>query len=301
MAKKFSFLQEAGNEATKARNTDTMIDIDLIDPYELNDEIYPPEQYGEYMSELIEDIRRRGLKQPIELMVNPNDKSRYISIGGNRRCAAIRHLVNDEGLEQFRMVKATISEMTEEEARINCIMSNNHRDKTNYTIMKEIAILQEIAENKKARGEEIVSLRSWLANQARLGKTQTGKIQRVINKGVEELQEAIEKEIVSLEAASEIASLPDDEQLHMIELIKNGEMSNKEAYEVATDIKKKLKEEKNEKKTKKNDNKNKVKVVVVNKVWNKVRNELEKLLDVDDADKEAVMQCLKIIENRHDR
>ena len=139
---KFDFLDAALNESSKAHMlTDKMIDIDDIEPYPLNDVIYPPEQYEEYMEQLIEDIRERGLQQTVELIPHPTKPGKYYSIGGNRRCAAIRHLVNDEKLEKFRMVKSTISEKDPLEAGKDCIMSNGHRDKTDYTKIQEIKYL----------------------------------------------------------------------------------------------------------------------------------------------------------------
>ena len=301
MAKKFSFLNEALNDASKAKNTDTMVDIDDIDPFEFNDVVYPPEQYHNYLDELVEDIRRRGLQQPIELIVNPEDPSRYISIGGNRRCQAIRKLVNEEGLEEFRMVKATISEMTDEEAKENCIMSNNYRDKTNYTLMKEIETLQEIANIKKEKGENITGLRAWLSNRAGLGETQTGKIQRIIKKGSQYLKDSLAKDIVTLEAAAEIASLSPEKQERLIKLIEKDEITNGQAIEFATEMKKEAKEGKSDPEGKKPSDEIKVKELNIDKTWKKIEKELKKLLKVDDTDKELIEKVLQIIQEREEK
>lgn len=271
---------------------DKFIDIDDIDPYEFNDVIYPPEQYEAYMEELVEDIRRRGLQQSVELVVNPNDNTRYISVGGNRRCAAIRKLVHEEGLEEFRMVKATITtNMTEDEIKENCIMSNSYRDKTNYTKMQEIEVLQELAKKKKERGEDIRGLRAYLSNRTGLGETQTGKYQRVINKATEEVKKALEQDILSLDTAAEVSSLPQQKQNELVNLVEEGKMTNTDVFEIAKEIKKEVK-------SKPSTSKPKEKMINVEKTWSKITKELYLLLNHDEEDKELIQNLIHLIEKR---
>lgn len=291
MSRDFDFMNAVLNETSKAQmNTDKMIDIDLIDPYETNDEIYPPEQYAQYREELIEDIREHGLKQTVELIPNPNNPGRYISIGGNRRCDAIRYLVHEEGLEKFRMVKSTITEgLSEDEVLERCIMSNSYREKTSYSTLKEIETLQNLAQKKKERGEKIPGgVRLFIASRSKVGDSQAGKGMRIINQGTEEVKEALKHDEVTFEAAAYITHLSAEEQKDFLEKIKNGEMTNKEVIDLVKESRKKPKPNAEQK------------PLDIPKAIKKVKKDAEILLKAEEAPeelKQLITNFLNEIEN----
>lgn len=194
------FNQMLNNQSNTAKITDKMIDIDNIIPYERNEEIYPTENDKERLEALIENIRENGLIQAIEL--RPIKNGMYESIGGNRRCEAIRHLVHVEKLEKFRYVKAVVKHMNDLEALEHCILSNDYREKTSYTKLKEIELLQKVLKEKEEKGEKVSgSTRSILARTTNLSETQVQRYQTIIKENNPEIIQAIKEDKISIKDA----------------------------------------------------------------------------------------------------
>ena len=229
------------NETTKrSMNTDTKVDIDLIDPYVGNEEVYPQGQYENDFEILLEGIRSRGLIQPVELITTVD--GRYVSVGGNSRCAAIRKLVHEEGLEEHRYVKAVILEMDDLEMVENNILSNGYRDKTAYTKMKEVEKLQYVIDQRRQRGlEEKGTMRDLIARKLGMGQTQAGTYMAVANKATDDVKELLKEEKITLEEARILADKKEGEQVEIAEKIQAEEITSKEVIQEEDLISKKAK------------------------------------------------------------
>lgn len=194
------FNQMLNSQSNTAKVTDKMIDIDLIIPYERNEEIYPEEDTKDQLESLIENIRDNGLIQAVEL--RPIKNGMYESIGGNRRCAAIRHLVHTEKLEQFRYVKAVITHMSDLEALERCITSNDYREKSSYTKLKEIEMLTKVLKEKEEKGEKVKgSTRLILSRITKLSETQVQRYQTLLQSNNQSIIEDIKNERISIKEA----------------------------------------------------------------------------------------------------
>lgn len=215
------FNQMLNNQSNSAKITDKMIDIDLIIPYDRNEEIYPEEDTKEQLESLIENIRDNGLIQAVEL--RPIKNGMYESIGGNRRCAAIRHLVHIEKLEQFRYVKAVITHMSDLEALERCITSNDYREKSSYTKLKEIEMLTKVLKDKEARGEKVKgSTRLILSRLTKLSETQVQRYQTVLQSSDKSIIEDIRNDKISIkEAVKKIKKKSNIEETIQLKAVKN--------------------------------------------------------------------------------
>lgn len=206
------FASMMNNTSKGAINPDAMIDIELIDPYPFNEVLYPQQQDQHLFESLVDDIRESGLKQTIELRDMGN--GRYQSIGGNRRCAAIRKLVSEENRQDLRYVKAKVSVYSDLESKQACIASNNYREKSQYSKLQEIKVLQELIQESKASGQGIKgSTRSLIAQAMKLSETQVNTYQTILNKGDEVLLAEIKSGDLSLEAAKQKVMNKDPEEV----------------------------------------------------------------------------------------
>ena len=140
------FASMMNNTSKSAINPDVMIDIDLIDPYPFNEVLSPQNEDEQLFESLVDDIREYGLEQTIELRDMKN--GRYQSLGGNRRCAAIRYLVNQENPQDLRFVKASVAPDSDLEAKRVCIASNNYGEKSEYSNLQEIKSYRKLSETQ---------------------------------------------------------------------------------------------------------------------------------------------------------
>lgn len=141
------------NTSRSTINPGVVIDTDLIDSYPFNEVLYPHHEDEQFFESLVDDIREHGLKQTDELRGMKN--SRYQSLGGNRRCAVIKNLVNQEDRKDLRYVKAYISTYSNIESKRVCIPSNNYREKSEYSKLQEIKVLHEIIKTAREVCEDV--------------------------------------------------------------------------------------------------------------------------------------------------
>lgn len=237
----YNWMDDMLNDESKSDiNPDVMMDIDLIDPFDFNDIVYPVEHENKLeFEELVASIEENGLKQPIEVWQNPDNPKRYICISGHRRRRAILKLIEEKGREDLRKVKVTISEYkTIEEAKIGCIDGNGYRDKDDYSIMKEIEVYEQYEQSLKERGESVPgSVRAKIASRTNIKESQVGKYQKINKKADETVKEAIKKDLISIEAASQLVDLKKTDQQKFIKKREEEQISNAEIIEEVKTIK----------------------------------------------------------------
>ncbi len=197
-------------------------------------------QYCPAMPEEIETLADRiaGDGKILQnLIVRKTGEDVYEIIAGHKRCAAVRLLVEQRGLEKYAMVPCLVSAENEAKIRFSVISSNTHHEKTPYEIMHE---LQELEYLIRTFPEEFPDLQTGrmvdrLAKQTGMAKSVVGEYQSIAKNLSETAMKKFEKSEIDKSAASALAGLPVDEQ---DTLIASGMTQNKEikAYKKAKKI-----------------------------------------------------------------
>lgn len=230
------------NDTSKSFMSKTqMLSTDDLVEHPLNDVIYPHELYDNQMDSLVLDVNEKGIIQSIEVRKLSNDT--YEILGGHRRVKALQINFNNTGDEKFKTVPAIVHEdMSDEEALDRLIISNDYRDKTEFSRMKEVEYLQTNYEQRKKRGEPISgSIRSLIARKLNLSETQAGTYQRIVKKAIPEVKEKVSSGELSIKQASTIAALTPQEQKKAVKNVsKKINIDDRIEIRVGTEVKSQL-------------------------------------------------------------
>lgn len=205
---------------------------------------------------LAEDIKLNGLNH--NLVVRKLNNDVYELISGERRYNALSKLVN-EGNKEFNLAPCKVIESNDLDSEIILIQANaQSRELTDVEKLIQVERLQELYKIKKKNGEKIPGkIRDFIANDLKLSPTQVGRYERINNKLIPELKEIIESGNLTIANASEFASLSEDSQKIILNIINNKvNISKQEAVNLKNKLKKfekekdlelkRFKEEKNE-------------------------------------------------------
>lgn len=170
-----------------------------------------------------------GIKQ--NLLVRKLEPEKYEIISGHRRYYAARHLVEDQGKEEYRLLPCRVE--TEED-----LLADYDRITGNSTIesLSEYEKMQELEELKKiipqlAGDEEIKGrvLRKLVAEAAKLSETTVAELGAISNNLSENLMEKFETGELSKSVAYHLSGLEKEEQEKLVE--SNPEVTVKEIRE----------------------------------------------------------------------
>lgn len=192
-------------------------DIDIYNIYANEDNI--SDQNG--IDEKAAEIKLLGLLQPLEVMYEPNQSGEeYKLIGGERRWRALKKLVEEEDLQEFREATCQIRKLrTKNEEIIELCISNSYRKAAPEKELERIKLLTDALKDAKAAGEKIMGydlesgrLRDIAAKILGKKPTQIANAMSINNNLIPELRELLEKQEISFSTAVEIAGLEEDEQ-----------------------------------------------------------------------------------------
>ena len=192
-------------------------DIDIYNIYANEDNI--SDQNG--IDEKAAEIKLLGLLQPLEVMYEPNKNGEeYKLIGGERRWRALKKLVEEEDLQEFREATCQIRKpRSKNEEIIELCISNSYRKATPEKELERIKLLTDALKDAKAAGEKIMGydlesgrLRDIAAKILGKKPTQIANAMSINNNLIPELRKLLEKQGISFSVAVEIAGLEEDEQ-----------------------------------------------------------------------------------------
>ena len=153
---------------------------------------------------LADNIMVFGLMDPI--IVKPIDSGRYLIIGGHRRLLAIKLLVEERGLTEFKDVPCHICNADESKTieRIRLHSTNfTAREMTEYDRLVQVTDLLEIIQQAKDNGEYGYQgkMRDILSNYIHLKEAQIQKYITIAKKASEETKEKLKNGAISFEQA----------------------------------------------------------------------------------------------------
>ena len=192
-------------------------DIDIYNIYANEDNI--SDQNG--IDEKAAEIKLIGLLQPLEVMYAPNESGEeYRLIGGERRWRALRKLVEEENLQEFREATCHIRKpRNKNEEVIEICISNSYRRVSTEKELERIQMLMDALADAKTKGEQIMGydlqsgrLRDIAAKIIGKKPTQIANAMSINNNLIPELRELLERQEISFSTAVEIAGLEEDEQ-----------------------------------------------------------------------------------------
>ena len=191
---------------------------------------------------LAEDISINGLNH--NLVIRPIENGEYEIISGERRYTALKSLV-DKGDNKYKKVPCKIVNLNDIDSEITLIQANAQtRELSDADKLKQIERLTELYKEKKAKGEKISNIRGLISKDIGLSTGQVAKYTSISNNLIPGLREVLDEGNLTVSNATEFASLSEDNQKIILDIIKQKvDISKNEAFE----LKKQLKEVESEK------------------------------------------------------
>lgn len=242
MAKKFSISEGLLNQVSK--NVKTIEELEAKDNFKveyIDIKNIKRNEKNFYdivnIDELAEDIKMNGLNH--NLVVRKLDDNNYELISGERRYTALSKLVK-EGNKIFALVPCKVIEVNDIDDEIILIQANAQtRELTEKEKLEQISKLNTLYKTKKANGEKVPGrIRDIIAKDLNLSPTQVGRYERVNNNLIPELKRLLEEGNLTVANASEFASLSEENQKVILEIVNNQVKLNKEeAIKLKNDLK----------------------------------------------------------------
>lgn len=188
------------------------------------------------IDELAEDIKLNGLHN--NLLARPLDNGTYELIGGHRRYNALKKLVN-EGNKEFILVPVQVKKYNDVDMEINLIMDNAlTRELTDTEKLNQVKRLKELAEEKKKLGEDVGSVRKFIAKSLNLSETQVQRYSNVDKNLIEELKQILNEGKMKFSSANELASLNEESQKALVNIVRENEITKSQAEQLKQKVKK---------------------------------------------------------------
>ena len=238
------------------------------------------------VDELAEDIKMNGLNH--NLVVRKLDNGKYELISGERRYTALTQLV-EQGNEIFALVPCKVIEANDIDSEIILIQANAQtRELTEIEKLEQVKRLTELYKTKKKNGEKVPGkIREIIANDLKLSPTQVGRYERINKNLIPELKEILENGNLTIANASEFASLSEENQKVILDIINNKvEISKEEATELKVKLKKLEQEKADELKKLENE-----KLVEIRKIENEKSVEIRRI----ENEKDEALRSKKLI------
>lgn len=213
----FDMLNKATKEGIedKPRGRFRTKDIDIDNIYSNANNFYPQDGIEEKSGEIL----AVGLLENLVVKYNPCDKGEYELISGERRWRACKKLV-EAGHEEFKVVTCNIRSATTEDAeKVELIIANSARIKSDAVVLREEKELKEALERMKKSGTELRGydlstgrLRDVIAQMLNRSTSKIAQIEAINNNLTAELLQEIEKGNLGFSAAYELSKKPQEEQ-----------------------------------------------------------------------------------------
>lgn len=218
----FDMLNKATKEGLeeKPRGRFKTKDISINDIYSNDENFYP--QDG--IEEKAEEILAVGMLENMVVVWEPCEKGKYKLISGERRWRALHHLV-EKGHKEFELATCNIRAATNKyEEKIEIIMANSARVKSDALILQEEKELKETLEYMKKNKMELKGydlqngrLRDVIAKILNRSTSKIAQIEAINNNLSEELKGEVEKGNLGFSAAYEISKKTEEEQKEIYE------------------------------------------------------------------------------------
>ena len=249
MAKKFNLGRDKSNEKSLAEKADILdnksdfdlrfIEIDKIVPnpnnfYELNG-----------IKELSENIKEFGLNQNLEVVeIHDNGEKKYRLIGGHRRYEAIKLLIND-GDDRFKKVPCKVNRsLNEIEEQLRLIKSNSDtRELTPQEKREQMKQLIELYKKKQEITGEKINIKKEVAAASGTYPKTVERYDNINNRLIDELKEYFDSSKITFTDAYNFATLTEDAQLAILDLLKSKDKVTKEELKTIKEANKQLSDE----------------------------------------------------------
>lgn len=290
MSKKFSLSQGMLNQVSQnvkkaneleAKNNFNVQYIDIKDIERNKKNFYEIVN----VDELAEDIREWGLRHNLEVR---KVEDKYEIISGERRFTALSKLV-EEGHKEFSLVPCKVVNLNDLDAEICLIQANAQtRELTEIEKLEQVKRLTELYKTKKKNGEKVPGkIREIIANDLKLSSTQVGRYERINKNLIPELSDILKSGGLTIANASEFASLSEENQKVILDIINNKvEISKEEATELKVKLKKLEQEKADELKKLENE-----KLVEIRKIENEKSVEIKRI----ENEKDEALRSKKLI------
>lgn len=167
---------------------------------------------------LANDIKENGLHHNI--VVRQKD-DKYELLSGERRYQAHKLLV-EQGHKQYYFIPCKIENLDDIDSEIVLIQSNaQSRELTEVEKLKQVERLTELHSLKKKKEGTKGAVREFVAKDIGLKPTQVQRYTTINQKLIPKLKELIETEELTIANASEFATLTEEQQNLVYDLIKN--------------------------------------------------------------------------------
>ena len=249
MAKKFSIGRDKSNEKSLAEKADILdnksdfdlrfIEIDKIVPnpnnfYELNG-----------IKELSENIKEFGLNQNLEVVeIDDNGEKKYRLIGGHRRYEAIKLLISD-GNTKYKKVPCKVNRsLNEIEEQLRLIKSNSDtRELTPQEKREQMKQLIELYKKKQEITGEKINIKKEVAAASGTYPKTVERYDNINNRLIDELKEYFDSSKITFTDAYNFATLTEDAQLAILDLLKSKDKVTKEELKTIKEANKQLSDE----------------------------------------------------------
>lgn len=190
--------------------------------------------------ELILDIKKNGLRQPLEVL-EVEENIEYRIIAGNSRFKAIKAILEEDPTFANVIPCNVYYNLTEDEEVIMLITSNStQRERSIKEILKEIKEFKRISENinkNNINGADPGSaLSKYLADILKLGERQIRRYNKIESELSEDWIDELDKGAINIKTGYQLAQLsPEDQQVLLSEKqkIKSEENDQKEYNQTA--------------------------------------------------------------------
>ena len=170
------------------------------------------------IEELAEDIAEAGLENNLLVRRIEHDDYDVELIGGERRFTAILHNI-DQGDMTYEYIPCKVVDLDDVESRKRLILNNWENDPlTQSEKLDAVEELKGIYQQKKANGEKVPGrIQQIIASDLGISKSQVASYEKIISHAVPEVREKITSGEISIDAASSLVDLEDEEQRNFLE------------------------------------------------------------------------------------
>lgn len=153
-----------------------------------------------------------------DVLVRKTDKDEYEIIGGHKRTAACKLLVEERGKKNFEFLPCLVQDVSDVRAQFQVYSSNGHHEETPYEVMHKLEKMQYLLKNYPEEFPELQSGRmvERLAALFHMKKTTVGEYQSIAKNLSEEAMEAFQEGKLDKSAAVTLAGLDENRQQEVL-------------------------------------------------------------------------------------
>ncbi len=182
-----------------------------------------PYQYREFTQEdidfIVDLITAAGsVLQPV--LVRKIDADEYEIIAGHQRCAGVRYLVEEMGLEKYALIPCMITNMDDVAAELNVVVSNVRKAQTPYETLHQINVLRNLIKKYPERFPDLPqkgTVAERVALRMGMSRSVVSEYIKISNNLGEKGMKLFAKNEIDKSAAMELAGFPEEEQEELIE------------------------------------------------------------------------------------